>query len=327
VEGSVRKAGDRVRVTAQLLDASTGAHVWAETYERQLVPENLFAVQDEITNQVVSRIGDTHGAVNMAAIQKVRTKSDASLDDYECVLRTYEYQRFLTPDKHAAVKTCLTRTVERNPGYAEAWANLAYTYVDQYWTGYEGPPDPLDRAYAAARKAVELDHNSQRAHFSLANTYFFQKDLDRFFLEADKALALNPNNTEIVAALGVRFTYAEKRERGVALIEKAIRLNPAHPGWYWLPVAFHHVRNNDYQTALNFARMVDMPGFWPSHLWLAAIYGQLGDEDGARVAVSELNALNPNYKDNPEKFLRMWFKSDEAVDQFLNGLEKAGMFD
>jgi TolB-like protein len=232
VEGSVRKAGDSVRVTVQLLDATNGAHVWAETYERRLDPKHLFAVQDEITGQVVARIGDVHGVVNLADVAKTRSKSDASLDDYECILRTYEYQRFLTPDKHAVVKACLARTVERNPGYADAWANLAYTYADQYWTEYQGPPDPLERAYVAARKAVELDPNNQLAHFALANVYFFRKEPDRFFPEAERALALNPNNTDVVAAIGVRFAYAGKGERGLGLMRKAMSLNPSHPGWY-----------------------------------------------------------------------------------------------
>jgi adenylate cyclase len=220
VEGSVRKSGSTVRVTAQLLDASTGAHIWAETYERDLTADNLFAVQDQITDQVVSRIGDVHGAVNRSQVQQLRTKTAASLADYECLLLAYEYQRFLTPDKHATVKDCLARTVERNPSYAEAWANLAYIYTDQYWAEYAGPANPLERAYDAARRAVQLDPSSQIAHYTLANVYFFRNDLDAFFVEAEKALALNPNNTEILAGLGIRFACAEKRERGIGLIQK-----------------------------------------------------------------------------------------------------------
>src|SRR5262249_55112829 len=146
VEGSVRRAGHTVRVTAQLLDATNGAHLWAGTYDRYLDLANLFAVQDDITSQIVTRIGDIHGVVNRALVQRLRTKGIASLADYECVLLAYDYERFLTPDKHAAVKHCLTQTVERSPYYAEAWGILSYTYADQYWTGYEGPPDPLGRA-------------------------------------------------------------------------------------------------------------------------------------------------------------------------------------
>jgi len=325
IEGSVRKAADTVRVTVQLLTASNGAHVWTETYERALNPENLFAVQDDIVSQVVARVGDIHGAVNQADIQNLRTRSAASLDDYECVLLTYEYQRFLTPDKHANVKACLTHTVEHNPDYADAWANLAYTYVDQYWGEYEGPPDPLERAYRAARRALELNPTSQIAHFALANVYFFQNDLDAFFVEADKALALNPNNTEMLASLGVRFTYAERRERGLALIAKATALNPSHPGWYWFPVAFDRYRKGEYPAALDYARRVDMPGFWYSHLWLAATYGALGERDHGQAALKAVDAINPAFRAHPLKYLRMWFKSEEAVQQFADGLRKAGL--
>ena len=327
VEGSVQRDATTVRVTAQLLDAGDGAHVWAESYERELLAKSLFAVQDDITAQIISEIGDIHGAVSRADMQALRHKVDVAVRDYDCILLAYEYQRFLTPDKHGPVKACLQETVERNPAYTEAWANLAYTYVDQYWAGYEGPEGPLDLAVAAARKAVELDATSQIAHFALANSYFFLDEIDAFIIEAEKALRLNPNNTEIIAAIGVRFTYAEQRERGVALIEKAIQLNPAHPGWYWFPVAFHHYRLRDYETALAFLRRADMPGFWPYQWFLAALYGQLGDEEHARTTVAQLNALNPSFKDNPEPFIKMWFKSNEAVAQWMEGLEKAGLFD
>jgi TolB-like protein len=324
VEGSVRKAANTVRVTVQLLDTSSGAHVWAENYERRLDPDNVFAVQDDITSQVVARVGDIHGAVNLADIQKLRSKSTASLDDYECVLRTYEYQRFLTPDKHAEVKACLTRTVERNPNYADAWANLAYTYVDQYWTDYDGPQDPLERAHKAARKAVELDPSSQRAHFSLANVHFFHKDLNAFFFEAEKALALNPNNTDVVAALGVRFVYAGKRDRGVALMKKAMALNPSHPGWYWFPIVYDHYWNLDYEKSLEAARRIDMPGFFYSHLTLAMNFGQLGQRNRAQTAVSELRRLNPGFEKDPYRYLGMWF-TKEHTQNVIDGLRKAGL--
>ncbi|HUU72848.1 MAG TPA: adenylate/guanylate cyclase domain-containing protein [Burkholderiales bacterium] len=324
VEGSVRRAGDIVRVTAQLLDAKNGAHVWAETYDRQLDPENLFSVQDEITNQVVARIGDIHGAVNRADMQKVRAKSKATLEDYDCVLKTYEYQRFLTPDKHAVVKTCLTQTVQRNPGYADAWANLAYAYVDQYWAVFDGPPDPLDWAYAAARKAVELDPASQWAHFSLANVHFFRKEWNRFFQEADKALELNPNNTEVVASLAVRLVYAGKRDRGLALMNKAMSLNPSHPGWYWIPIVYDHYWDRDYEKALEAAIRIDMPGFWYANVALAMNYGQLGRRNLAKAQLDELRRLNPGFEKNPYRFLDMWFLAEHS-DHVVEGLRKAGL--
>jgi tetratricopeptide (TPR) repeat protein len=236
-----------------------------------------------------------------------------------------KYQRFLTPDKHATVKDCLARTVERNPSYAEAWANLAYIYTDQYWAEYAGPANPLERAYDAARRAVQLDPSSQIAHYTLANVYFFRNDLDAFLVKAEKALALNPNNTEILAGLGIRFTCAERRERGIALIQKARALNPAHPGWYWAPISFDYYRSKDYQSALQAARRIDMPGFWYTYLWLAAPYGALGETEAGRSALKDLDAINPNFKREPLKYLRLWMKSEEAVQQYVQGLRKAGL--
>jgi len=324
-EGSVRKATNTVRVSVQLLDASSGAHIWAETYERRLDPENLFAVQDDITSQVVTRIGDVHGAVNQARIQKVRAKTSASLEDYECVLLAYEYQRFLTPDKHANVKTCLVRTVERNPYYADAWANLAYIYVDQYWGEYEGPPNPLNLAHAAATRAVELDPTSQIARFSLANVHFFEDDLEGFSAEAEKALALNPNNTEIMASLAVRFCGVEKKERGLALIKKAMALNPQHPGWYWNVVIYNYYENREYAKALEVAQRVDMPKFYWTYLWLAVLYAENNQLGPAHLAVSELFKFHPKFQHESLKYIRQWIKSEKAVQHMSDSLRKAGL--
>lgn len=325
IEGSVRKATNNVRVTVQMLDAASGSHVWAETYERALSPENLFAVQDDIVSQIVTRIGDIHGAVTRTHVQKLRRKNPTALADYECVLLFYEYNRFLTPDKHANVKACLVRTVERNPVYAEAWASLAYAYADQYWAEYEGPLDPLERAYEAARHAVELDPISPSSHFALSNVYFFRNDLESFFNEAEKALELNPNNTEILAALSLRFSLADRRERGLALMRKAIALNPAHPGWYWNALIYHHYQGREYAKALEFARRVDMPGFWWSRVWLAVTYAQVGQSDNARLEIAEALKLNPGFKNDPYKYLRQWFKSEQSVRHMVDGLRKAGL--
>ena len=327
VEGSVRKAGDQVRVSAQLLNADDGSHLWSENYEATLTPQNLFHVQDAITAQIVSRLGDVHGAINRNAIEHVRRKAPSDLRSYDCVLLAYEYQRFLTPDKHANVKSCLQQAVQDNPGYSDAWANLSYTYVDQYWSGYDGPPNPLDLGYEAARKAVNLDPTNQLGYYQLANVHFFTNDQEQFALEAERALELNPNNTEILAALAIRLVYVGERERGLALMGKAIQLNPAHPGWYWYPIVYHHYINRDYETALEYTRRINMPGFFYSHFWFAAIHGQLGNVEAAKEAATELNRLNPGFKDDPTRFMGMWFKSQDAMDHLIEGLEKAGLFD
>ena len=325
VEGSVRRAAGNVRVTVQLLDASNATHIWAETYERNLTPKNLFTVQDEITSQVVTRIGDVHGAVNQARIQQVRAKAPASLEDYECVLLAYEYQRFLTPDKHANVKACLVRTVERSPYYADAWANLAYIYADQYWGEYEGPPNPLGLAHAAATRAVELDPTSPIARFSLANVHFFENDLEGFSAEAEKALALNPNNTEIMASLAVRFCGVEKRERGLALIKKAMALNPHHPGWYWNVVIYNLYEDREYERGLEVAKRVDMPTFYWTHLWLTVLYAQNNQLGPARIELSETIKFNQKFGHEPLKYLRQWLKSEKALQHMLQGLRKTGL--
>jgi tetratricopeptide (TPR) repeat protein len=162
------------------------------------------------------------------------------------------------------------------------------------------------------------------AHFSLANVYFFRKELDKFFREAEKALAFNPNNTEMVASLGNRFVYAGKPARGLALMNKAMSLNPSHPGWYWFPFVWDHYWNRNYAKALEAAQRIDVPDYFYTHVALAACYGQLGQHAPAIAAVRELRRLNPAFAKDPAHYLGMWF-TEEDTQHVIEGLRKAGL--
>jgi adenylate cyclase len=182
----------------------------------------------------------------------------------------------------------------------------------------------LDRAYAAAQKAVELDPNSQRGHFALANVYFFRKEKDRFFVEAERALALNPNNTEVIAALGVRIAYLGQWERGVALMRKAMALNPSHPGWYWFPIVYDYYGRGDYEKALEAALRVDMPDYFYTHVALALCYVKLGRQNLASAAVQEIRRTNSAFEKNPARYIGMW-RTEDVTQQVVQDLYKAGL--
>jgi len=151
LEGSVRREAKYVRVTAQLLDAQTGAHLWAETYDRDLTASGLFEVQDDITARVVGAIGGAYGALSRAPLEQSETKDTTRLDVYECVLRTYEYWAILSEAEHLKARECLERSVGADPNYSEAWALLARVYADEYEQGFNPPtrfssPRPERRA-------------------------------------------------------------------------------------------------------------------------------------------------------------------------------------
>jgi TolB-like protein len=326
LEGSVQRAGTSLRVTAQLLDAKDGTHLWAETYDRELSASNIFAVQDEITEQVVATIGSTHGVISRARVAEVRKKPTDRLDAYEWVLKVGTYYRDnWDAIEHAKIRDGLERVVKSDPDYADAWACLASIYTDEHRFNFNPRPDPLDRALEAARRAVATEPTSQLAHQALAEAYFFRHELDSFFAEVERALAINPNNATVLAILG-RSLHLAGDERGVDLVRKAMALDPLHPTWFNIPIAAYHFQRGEYEEALVATRKIDLPGNFWTHIYLAGIYAELGRESEARSAVEELLRLYPGF--NTEKLIgeaRKSNVSDDRIGRWVAALRKAGL--
>ncbi|UCC83224.1 MAG: adenylate cyclase [Gemmatimonadota bacterium] len=325
LEGAIRRSAAHLRVNVELLEASKGTHLWAETYDRDLTAGEVFAIQDEITNSVVATLADTSGVLARSGLSEAKRKPTDSLDAYEAVLRTYSYWDRQTPEEHAEVREALERAVRLDPDYANAWACLAITYLDEFDSSFNPRPGSLDRALEAARHAVRLDPTSSLSYDALAQTHFYRKDLDAFFPAAERAVQLNPNDCTTVAMMGLLIAYAGRWEYGIELVEKARVLNPYHPGWYYFPLASYHYRARDYERALGAAQQVNMPGYWGSHMFLAAIYGQLGRADEARVAVENLDRLFPDFRAWTRRELEKWYLTTEMLDHLVDGLVKAGL--
>jgi len=326
VEGSVRRTGTRLRVTVQLLDAEDGTHLWADTYDRELSASDIFAVQDEITEQVVSTIASNFGVISRARFAEIKEKPTDSLDAYECVLHVSAYYAGgHDPKGHARARACLERAVKSDPGYAGAWAYLSMVYSDEHAFNYDARSDSLGRAMEAAQQAVDADPALQFGHVALAQVYFHRHELDGFFAEADRAIALNPNNAVVLAALGDRLYWAGD-PRGIRLVRKAAQLDPFLPTVFNIPIAMDHFERGEYEEALAAARMIATPGaFWPQ-VHLAAIYGELGRQREARSALEGLHRLYPGFTTETlsEEFQK-WNLSEERLRLWVAALRKAGL--
>jgi len=327
LEGSVRRSGETLRVTAQLLDAQSGAHLWAETYDRDLTGADIFALQDEITSKVVGNIAGAYGRISQAGLEETKRKAPESIDSYDCVLRAIAYNRLLSPEGHAPIRDCLEAAVARDPDYGDAWGWLQAAYSWEYNFGYNPRPelyDALDRALEAAQRAVELDPNNGSNHSGLAWVQFMRHEVDASLVSNERALALNPNDPEILCGAGFMMVFAgHQEERGIALTKKAIALGPNYPPWCHNQLSYAYYQNREYEQALAEALKINMPDLFWTHVYLAESYAQLGREQEAKAAIAKLLELYPDIADNYRREWRKWNVPDSAIELTIEGMRKS----
>ena len=327
IEGSLRQAGSQLRVMVQLVDASTGAHLWAETYTCAFSPEAVFDIQDDLVPRIVSTVADWYGALPHSMSEAVRRKPIDQLTPDEAVLRGFGYFERIAPDEHAEVRAVLERAVNQAPGNADAWALLAMLYGEEHRFGFNPQPDPLGRSIQAARRAVETAPANHFAWLALAQALYFRREFDAFRDAAENVLRLNAMDGAAAEYLGHLFAFGGEWERGCALAEKARKLNPNHPGWYWHVHFLDAFRKGEYREALTFINK-DGVRRGGANLFrqtqLAAVYGQLGELETANKVLKEVLTIDPNIADTVRDVLEKWYQPD-LVDQLMDGLRKAGL--
>lgn len=279
MEGTVRQAGSQLRVAVQLVDAMTGAHLWAETYNRAFQSDAIFDLQDDLVPRIVATVADFSVALPHSMSASLRGRKPHGLTPYEAVLRAFVFYERVTPDEHAEVRACLEHAVEKASDRADAWALLSLAYQDEYRIGCNARPDPLGRALTAARRAVEIGPSNHLAYEALASALYFRCDLPAFRRAAERAMALNPMDAAVVAYMGLLIASAGDWDHGCAIVERCIPLNPQHAGWFWFARFHDAYRQCDYAAALDAAVKVNMPGYFYAQAALAATYGQLGERE------------------------------------------------
>ncbi len=324
LEGSVRTANQSIRVNAQLSDAVTGTGLWAETFDRDSSSQDVFALQDELTDRIVATIADTHGVIARSMGALVRSKPAEQLSAYESILQYFAFLEGATLNEYVKARTALERAVEKEPRYSSAWACLAAVYVDDF-RFFEQMEDPLGRALRAARKAVELDPTNSVAHLVLALASFFRRDFGVFHSAAERAIALNPRDAGAIGQLGILISYTGDWDGGLRITRKAMKLNPHHPGWFYFSEFYDHYRKQEFEPALVSAQKINMPGHALFHAAVAAAAGQLGLSQEAKVAAGELLEVFPDIGEKARSMYAVWNFSEELIDELIDGLEKAGI--
>ena len=327
LEGSIRRSGCRVRISGQLIDAATGAHCWADRYDRKL--EDIFAVQDEVARTIATILA---AQVNRAEAAHAFSKPASSWQVHDYYLRAAEvYVSFLSTyiaEQLYETRRLLEKSLSVDPHYARAYALLSNTYVVAYVQRTDNDyinPAALDRAYELALKAVQLDPNLPLVHAKLGVALTFQGQLQSAIAAFERAIALNPNFTDWRFAFALIFSGQFTRAIDVA--ETHMRLDPFYPPRVLHVSAFARYMLKQYSESLLLeqACAARSPNAWAPHTVLAATYAQLGRMDEARAEAAEVLRIEPKYTiNNTQKKLSV-FKFSNHAEHFFKALREAGL--
>ncbi len=292
LEGSVRKESAQVRVSAQLIDGTSGHHLWAERYDFELV--DIFAIQDEIVQQIAAIVAPE---LARAELQRSSGKQNKDLNAWDLCLRGMALLRKRTPEDNAAARELFTRAIDIRPDYSDAHAGLAMSHNMDNLLGAEADREQTaNRAMAAARRAIECDDASSWAHHELSTAYQWLDRIEDALAEAKIAVELNPNDAYALHALGNKSDLAGD-PRGIAFMERAQKLNPTdarlHSHLTFLARAYLHAGN--YRDALDRARQAirRRPDYAPAYFVAALALAQLDQPDAARAMLRKCEELSP----------------------------------
>lgn len=324
LEGSIRQAGSMLRLAVQLVDTTSGTHLWAETYDRPFKPEDIFVLQDELVPRIVATVADQHGVLIHRMAEGLRHKTKNEYTPYEAVLSVFGFHERMSPGEHRELRDMLERVVREYPDQGNCWAMLETLYADEYMFGFNVEPNSLDRALAAAKKAIELEPTSNLAAQAMAQALFFRRDRSEFRAIAERTIALNRMDTATVAVMGLFIACSGDWKVGLTVSEGAMQLNPNFPGWYRCAHLFDAYRRGDYSSAVEIAARVNIPGYYWTLVLNAATFGQLGQHQRAQKALNELLVLVPHFTTTAQDDLAKWFEID-LVEHLMEGLRKAGL--
>jgi adenylate cyclase len=320
VEGSVRKSGNRVRITVQLIDAGSDHHIWAERYDRDL--EDIFAIQDEVTSAIVATLP---GRLEADARSRAERKPPANMAAYECVLEAKVLHHRSNRDDNFRAIGLIERAIELDPryGHAHAWRACI---LGQQW-GYGWCEDRAATETVIEQEleiALGLDQNDSDVHRILAAVRVIRNDLDKAAFHQQRGLALNPNDDLLVVQQGEILTWLGQAEEGIAWIRKAMRLNPYHPERFWFHLARAQFAARSYAEAIESLRHISAPDSL-HHALIAACHAQLGNSPDAAAHAAEVLKRVPGFSIGEHCLPVLHYRRESDLAHHRESLRKAGL--
>jgi adenylate cyclase len=292
LEGSVQRSGDRVRITAQLIDTIKGRHLWADSYDRKI--DDLFIIQDEIAMKIMAALQVKLTAAELGQLYSTQTKN---IKAYEKYLESYEYFWRRTEGDSLQARKLAEEAISLDPGYGAPYVVQALTYLDDVWFyRTKSPTKSLQTAEQLIQKAIELSESDASTHQALGMLYILSRDYDKAIVECQKAIELSPNSAESFHFYGLALRFAGRFDEAISNLKKAIRLNPVTPIYYLNVLGWAYLYNDQYEQAILLWKktLERNPDFLFAYIGLAAAYQLSGNETSARESAQEVLRLKPN---------------------------------
>jgi adenylate cyclase len=322
LEGSVRKAGDKVRITAQLIDAITGHHLWAERYDRDL--KDIFALQDEITMKIITALQVKLTQGEQAAMIGKGTKN---LEAFLKCLQSLASLTRHTKEGNAMGRKLAEEAITLDPKYPRPYVALAQTYMLDILLGTtESPERSMAKALELLKKAITLDDSEAAAHGVLGYLYAMMGQYDKAIAEAERSVSVNPNDAGNLTRMSFVLINTGRAEEAISVLKSVKRLNPTPPQAYYVQLSTAYRLTGQYKTAIETAKeaLKHVPNNQLAYLQLVTAYSMAGQEQEARAAAAEVLKINPKF--SLEQYAKtLYFKNKSDTDRTLEALHKAGL--
>ena len=323
LEGSVQKASDRLRITAQLIDAVSGYHIWAGRYDREM--EDIFVLQDDVTENIIATL---RVRVEKAEIERVLRKPTGSLKAYDYALRGKAYEYDMTREKNALAQEMYRAAIELDPGFAGAYVGLGWATFHAWVQLHNPDPRSVDAAIELARKAIAVDPSLASAYRLLGECHSWKRQYGQAIDDIETAIALDPNDAENYAQLSEALIWMGKPEEAIAQMEKAMRLNPYYPTMYLFGLAMAQFLTQRHEEAIATLRKVltRAPDLLWAHGLLAVILAGMDRIEEARAEISEAKRMDPDYSSRALREM-IPFKDPTFSEKVAEALLKMGLKD
>jgi adenylate cyclase len=333
VDGSLQRSDHDVRVTAQLIDSSTGRQLWADSYDRQI--ESIFAIRDDITRSIAGTLGGLSGKLAKAEVARLSGKDPNSFTAYDYLMRGwYEWHKF-TPESNAASRDLFEQARKIDPNYARAYVGLCWAYANDF--DYEWTSDyakTLKLTLDMASEAVRLDPNDYQAHWALAWAYLYHRQHNKAVAEYARARELNPNDAELIAEMANFLIFMGEPKQAIEHAKEGMRLNPFHENWYDEYLGWAYAEAGMPKRAIEvFQKAIDLQNPADDQLWyfptIAAAYADpaVGQPDEARKIVKTLLSRKPKYSTFESVSRAFPYKTKELTDRYVNAARSVGLPD